>query len=243
MPNRPHFDTIEMKGGGDAVSAARAVLQTGEFDYAWNMQVEDEILKRMEAGGKGTRQHRPRRRHRVHPAQHTDPWTEVDGERSQRQDQASDLTDPAVREAISLLVDRDSIQEFIYGRGGMATANFLNNPARFRSPNMKCEFNIDKANEILDEAGWKRGARRHPREGRQEAQVRLPDLDQRAAPEDPGDHQAGVPEGGHRPRAEVGHGVGVLLVGRRQPGHLHQVLCRHADVHHDACRSPIPSAS
>ena len=42
-----------MKGGGDAVSAARAVLQTGEFDYAWNMQVEDEILKRLEAGGKG----------------------------------------------------------------------------------------------------------------------------------------------------------------------------------------------
>ncbi len=44
MPNRPHFDTIEMKGGGDAVSAARAVLQTGEYDFAWNMQVEDEIL-------------------------------------------------------------------------------------------------------------------------------------------------------------------------------------------------------
>src|SRR6266404_8961990 len=44
MPNRPHFDTIEMKGGGDAVSAARAVMQTGEYDYAWNLQVEDEIL-------------------------------------------------------------------------------------------------------------------------------------------------------------------------------------------------------
>jgi peptide/nickel transport system substrate-binding protein len=53
MPNRPYFDTIEMKGGGDATSAARAVLQTGEYDYAWNLQVEDEVLKRMEAGGKG----------------------------------------------------------------------------------------------------------------------------------------------------------------------------------------------
>ena len=53
MPNRPFFDSIEMKGGGDAVSAARAVLQTGEFDYAWNLQVEDEVLKRLEAGGKG----------------------------------------------------------------------------------------------------------------------------------------------------------------------------------------------
>src|SRR5215207_6504549 len=53
MPNRPFFDTIEMKGGGDAVSAARAVIQSGEFDYARNMQVEDDILKRMEQGGKG----------------------------------------------------------------------------------------------------------------------------------------------------------------------------------------------
>src|SRR5882757_343288 len=51
--NRPYFDAIEMKGGGDAVSAARAVLQTGEYDFGWNMQVEDEILQRMEKGGKG----------------------------------------------------------------------------------------------------------------------------------------------------------------------------------------------
>ncbi|MEK7385162.1 MAG: ABC transporter substrate-binding protein, partial [candidate division NC10 bacterium] len=48
VPNRPSFDTLEMKGGGDATSAARAVLQTGEFDYAWNMQVEDDILRRLE---------------------------------------------------------------------------------------------------------------------------------------------------------------------------------------------------
>jgi peptide/nickel transport system substrate-binding protein len=53
MPNRPYFDSVEMKGGGDAVSAARAVIQTGEYDYAWNMQVEDEVLLRMENGGKG----------------------------------------------------------------------------------------------------------------------------------------------------------------------------------------------
>ena len=53
VANRPHFDTVEVKGGGDAVSAARAVLQTGEYDYAWNMQVEDEILLKLEAAGKG----------------------------------------------------------------------------------------------------------------------------------------------------------------------------------------------
>ena len=53
MANRPFFDTIEMKGGGDAASAARAVLQTGEFDYAWNIQVEDDQLRRWEQGGRG----------------------------------------------------------------------------------------------------------------------------------------------------------------------------------------------
>ena len=49
----PYPRSIEMKGGGDAVSAARAVLQTGEYDFAWNMQVEDEILLRLEKDGKG----------------------------------------------------------------------------------------------------------------------------------------------------------------------------------------------
>src|SRR5262245_47244032 len=53
VPNRPFFDQIEMKGGGDAASATRAVLQTGEIDYAWNVQVEDEQLKRWEQAGKG----------------------------------------------------------------------------------------------------------------------------------------------------------------------------------------------
>src|SRR6202171_2634815 len=42
LPNRPYFDTIEIKGRRDAVSAARAVLQTGEYDYCYNMLVEDE---------------------------------------------------------------------------------------------------------------------------------------------------------------------------------------------------------
>src|SRR5207247_10871410 len=53
MANRPFFDAIEIKGGGDAVSAARAVIQTGDFDYSRNIQVEDEILTSMEKGGKG----------------------------------------------------------------------------------------------------------------------------------------------------------------------------------------------
>jgi peptide/nickel transport system substrate-binding protein len=157
LPNRPHFDSIEMKGGGDAVSAARAVIQTGEFDYAWNMQVEDEILKRLEAGGKGRAEITPGGNIEHMMVNATDPWTEVDGERASLKTRHPLFSDPAVREAINLLVDRGSVQEHIYGRTGVATANFLNNPERFRSTSTRWEFNVDKANQVLEAAGWKRG--------------------------------------------------------------------------------------
>ena len=158
QPNRPHFDAIEMKGGGDAVSAARAVLQTGEYDFAWNLQVEDEILLRLEKGGKG---------HVVlskgggieHIQLNTrDPWTEVDGERASMKTTHPLLSELAVRQALALLVDKDSVVKHIFGRTGVATPNFINNPERFRSKKTKFEFNIDKASAILDQAGWKPGA-------------------------------------------------------------------------------------
>ena len=158
LPNRPYFDTIEMKGGGDAVSAARAVLQTGEYDYAWNMQVEDEILKRLEAAGKGHVDIAPGGDIEHLQLNTADPWTEIDGERANVKTKHPILSDPAVRNALALLVDRKSVQEFIYGRTGVATPDFLNNPPRYHSTNIPMEFNIEKANQILDAAGWKAGS-------------------------------------------------------------------------------------
>lgn len=155
--NRPHFDTIEIKGGGDAVSAARAVLQTGDFDYAWNMQVEDAILQRLEAAGRGKINIVEGGSIEFVQLNATDPNREVEGERAHISTQHPAFRDPAVREAMSMLIDRNALQQFIYGRGGPATSNFLNNPPRFRSPNTSHEFNIAKANEILDRAGWQRG--------------------------------------------------------------------------------------
>jgi peptide/nickel transport system substrate-binding protein len=158
IANRPFFDSIEMKGGGDATSAARAVLQTGEYDYAWNLQVEDEVLKRMEAGGKGKTFIVPSGDIEFMMLNLTDPWTEVDGERASPNSKHFAFSDPKVREAMALLADRKGMQEYIYGRTGVATSNFLNAPAKFRSPNTKFEFNVDKASQILDAAGWKKGA-------------------------------------------------------------------------------------
>ncbi|WP_298922431.1 peptide ABC transporter substrate-binding protein [uncultured Bosea sp.] len=158
IKNQPFFDTLEVKGGGDAVSAARAVLQTGEYDYAWNLQVEDEVLKRMETGGRGKVSAVPAGDIEFIILNTTDPWTEVDGERSSVKTKHPTLSDPKVREAMNYLIDRDSVQKFIYGRGGTATASFVNEPKRFKSTKLKYEFNIEKANKILDEAGWKKGS-------------------------------------------------------------------------------------
>jgi peptide/nickel transport system substrate-binding protein len=156
--NWPFFDRLELKGGGDAASAARAVIQTGEYDFAWNIQVEDDVLRRMEQGGKGRTDIAPAAGIEHLLCNFSDPWTEVDGERGSAKSAHPFLTDPAVRQALSLLIDRASIQEQLYGRQGQATANYLNAPSRFRSPNTKWEFSVDKANAVLDQAGWKRGA-------------------------------------------------------------------------------------
>jgi peptide/nickel transport system substrate-binding protein len=157
-PNKPYFDAIEMKGGGDAVSAARAVLQTGEYHFAWNLQVEDDVLSKLEKGGRGRVMVTPSGGIEHMQLNNTDPWTEVNGERSSLKTKHPTLSDPAVRQALSLLIDKKSIQDHIYGRIGIATPNFINNPERFRSKTTTFEFNVDKANEILDKAGWKRGA-------------------------------------------------------------------------------------
>src|SRR5205085_10940769 len=68
------------------------------------------------------------------------------------------FSDPAVRQALALLVDRESVQKHIYGRTGVATGNFVNNPPKFISKNTHWEFNVEKAHQLLDQAGWKPGS-------------------------------------------------------------------------------------
>ena len=158
QPNRPYFDAVEMKGGGDATSAARAVLQTGEYDLAWNLQVEDEVLTRLEAGGKGKVRVTEGGNLEMIQVNSTDPNVEVDGERSSVKTVHPTFSDPAVRQAIALLIDRESVHKYIYGRGGAVTPNVVFNPKRFNSPNTSFEFSVDKAVAILDKAGYKPGA-------------------------------------------------------------------------------------
>ena len=230
MPNRPHFDTIEMKGGGDAVSAARAVIQTGEYDFGWNIQVEDDVLLRLEKGGKGKTVYATGGDTEFIALNFTDPNTEVDGERSSIKTKHPLLSDPAVRKALAMLVDREAVKKVIYGRAGRVTSNFLNGPEQVRL--QEHHLGVQHRKGVQAAGGRRMESRRgrHPRKGRQEAEAAVPDRDQRPAPEDPGHRQAGLPEGRHRRRTEIGGRLGVLLLRRRQSRHLRQILRRHRDV-------------
>ena len=162
-PNKPAFATATFKGGGDAASAARAVLETGEFDYAWNLQVEPEVLEQMAAAGKGTVVTAfGTSVERLMVNQTNDDPSLGPEKRSLYLDGTNPhpfLSDPAVRRALSLAIDRQILVDAGYGVAGKPTCNVLPAPAVYASTaNDECKTqNVDEANRILDEAGWARG--------------------------------------------------------------------------------------
>ena len=162
-PDKPGFATATFKGGGDAASAARAVLETGEFDYAWNLQVEPEVLEQMAAAGKGTVVTAfGASVERLMVNQTNDDPSLGPEKRSLYLDGANPhpfLSDPAVRRALSLAIDRQILVDAGYGAAGKPTCNVLPAPAVYASTaNDECVTqNVDKANRILDEAGWMPG--------------------------------------------------------------------------------------
>ena len=161
--DKPAFATTTFKGGGDAASAARSVLETDEFDYAWNLQVEPEVLAQMEAAGKGvvvTAFGTSVERLMVNQT-NNDPALGPD-QRSLYLDGANPhpfLSDPAVRRALSLAIDRQILVEAGYGAAGKPTCNVLPAPAVYASmANDEClTQNTEEAIRILDEAGWMPG--------------------------------------------------------------------------------------
>jgi peptide/nickel transport system substrate-binding protein len=153
-PNKPFFAKVNLKGGGDAASAAQAVLQTGDWDLAWNLQVEPQILNQLAAGGKGKLYVVPGTSVERVLINFSDPNTEVNGQRSEVNTPHPSLSDPAVRQALSLGADRQTMSEQFYGQGEPPAKNILTGIPSMESPNTSYEFNIDKAKQVLDEAGW-----------------------------------------------------------------------------------------
>lgn len=150
---KPYFDSVEMKGGGDAAAVARAVLQTEEGDWAWNIQVEPQVLTQMAQGGAGKVVAWPGASAERIMVNFADPRTEVDGAFSEPSTQHPIFQYKEAREAVALAIQRDVIAEQLYGDGGAPTSNNLNAPERFRSPNTSWEFNLERAQELLDEVG------------------------------------------------------------------------------------------
>lgn len=156
-PTKPFFERVIIKGGGDPASAARAVIQTGEYDYAWNLSVEPEVLRAMESDDSpgilsvesGTSVERIN-------INFSDPDKEVDGQKSHFGTPHPILTDPAVRQAMAWGIDRELIaNEFFFG-GDLepAVVNILVGIPSMVSPNQERVYDPELAAQTLEEAGW-----------------------------------------------------------------------------------------
>jgi peptide/nickel transport system substrate-binding protein len=155
-PAKPAFATAVIKGGGDAEGSARAVMETGEFDYAWNTQIPPDSQAAMTAAGKGkfvvafgTLVERLE-------MNTTDPSADLpEGERSTSKHPHPILSDIKVRTALSKAIDRSILVEVGYGAGGQPTCNVIPAPAAWASDNPACiAQDMEGAKALLDEAGW-----------------------------------------------------------------------------------------
>jgi peptide/nickel transport system substrate-binding protein len=156
-PGKPHLDEVEIKGGGDAVSAARAVLQSGEADWAWNLQIEPAILNQMAGGGQGELVLSPGNSAERIMVNFADPRTDVGGAFSEPSTQHPWFSDVRVRQAINLAIQRDVVTEQLYGPGNEPTAYILNVPERLKPEGLTWEYNLEAAQALLDEAGFEPG--------------------------------------------------------------------------------------
>ena len=156
-PALPHFATMTLKGGGDAASAGRAVMETGEMDYGWNLQLAPDVIATMAQGGQGVPISAFGTLVERIEVNMTDPSPDLPPEtRSTRAAPHPILSDIRVREALSRAIDRELLVEIGYGQAGRPTCNLVPAPPMFASAaNDNCLVqDLDRARALLDEAGW-----------------------------------------------------------------------------------------
>jgi peptide/nickel transport system substrate-binding protein len=152
--DKPFFRRVELKGGGLVGEAARAVLRTGEVDYAIALTVDPTLLDELQTGGRGQVHTIGAQSVQQIALNRTDPNKETaDGEVSSLEFPHPFFSDLRVRQAFTYAVDRDGIGE-VYGVTARPISNNLVAPAIYNSPNTSYEFNLEKAKALLDEAGW-----------------------------------------------------------------------------------------
>ena len=154
----PYFDRVVIEGGGDAESAARAVLEAGEVDYAWNLQVEPEMLAELEAAGLGTVVAAFASDVERIVVNQTNPDPALGDDRSEYLGGANPhpfLTFTPITEAMSMAIDRSRIAEDLYGFAARPACNLITAPPRYTSTaNDGCLVqDIEGANDLLDDNG------------------------------------------------------------------------------------------
>ncbi|GAA6181141.1 MULTISPECIES: peptide ABC transporter substrate-binding protein [unclassified Shimia] len=156
---KPAFATVTFKGGGDATGAGRAVLETGEFDYAWNLQLAPDVIAKMEEGGKGVAIAGFGPLVERIEMNMTNPSSDLpEGERATVAHPHPFLSDINVRKALSMAIDRELLVEIGYGKAGKVTCDLVPVPVNYASGNTDCfTQDIAGANALLDEAGWVKG--------------------------------------------------------------------------------------
>jgi peptide/nickel transport system substrate-binding protein len=153
-PDKPHFARVELRGGGDARIAAKAVFEDGTVDYAQNLQVDIATLERLETLGKARLIFPQAASVERIVLNFTDPNRQTtDGERSSVKFPHPILSDRRVRQALALAIDREAISA-LYGRAGPLTSNLLVAPKIYASPNTSWKGDLRQAAALLDEAGW-----------------------------------------------------------------------------------------
>jgi peptide/nickel transport system substrate-binding protein len=153
--DKPFFSAIELKGGGLVDEAARLVLETGQVDYAFSLQLPPEELAQLETAGQGQLITNFGSKADRILLNRTDPKRQTEsGERSSLQFPHPFFSDKKVRQAFAHAIDREAIAQ-LYGPAGKPTANNLVAPPQYQSPHTFYEFNPEKASALLTEAGWR----------------------------------------------------------------------------------------
>jgi len=157
---KPAFASLTFKGGGSAEASGRAVMETGEYDYGWNLQLAPDVIAKMAEGGKGTPISAFGALVERLEMNLTNPSPDLPPEtRSTVAEPHPFLSDQAVREALSMAINRQELVDVGYGDAGRPTCNLVPAPALYASDNTGClTQDIAGANAMLEAAGWVKGS-------------------------------------------------------------------------------------